>query len=240
MAVGGDGTSYEIVNGLLPAALGARDGERPRLGFLPLGTGNSFLRDFGDRGAEQAVEALVGGRSRACDVVRLQHDQGELFFINLMSAGFVADVATTANRRFKRVGAAGYGLAVVLETGSLSPRDFRMRVDGGTPWEQKVTFVSFSNSRYTGGKMLMAPFADTADGKLDVIVAGAMGRLALLAAFPKIFSGSHVHLTSITCSQARCVEIDADAPMDLMIDGEVERHRPTRLEVLPAAIDVSV
>jgi diacylglycerol kinase (ATP) len=240
VAVGGDGTAYEIVNGLLPAALGASDADRPRLGFLPLGTGNSFLRDFGDRGAEQAEEALISGRSRACDVVRLSHDSGELFYINLMSAGFVADVATTANRRFKRVGAAGYGLAVVLETGTLAARDFRMRVDGGTAWQQKVTFVSFSNSRYTGGKMLMAPFADTADGKLDVIVAGAMGRLALLSAFPKIFSGTHVHMTAITCSQARCVEIDADAPMDLMIDGEVERHRPKRLEVLPRAIDVSV
>ena len=240
IAVGGDGTAYEIVNGLLPAALGAQNGDRPRLGFLPLGTGNSFLRDFGDRSAELAEQALATDRARACDVVRLQHDAGELFYINLMSAGFVADVCTTANRRFKRVGAAGYGLAVVLETGALSPRDFRMRVDGGATWEQKVTFVSFSNSRYTGGNMLMAPFADTADGKLDVIVAGQMGRMALLSAFPKIFSGAHVHLASITCSQGRCVDIDADEPLDLMIDGEVERHRPIRLEVLPRAIDVSV
>jgi diacylglycerol kinase (ATP) len=240
IAVGGDGTSYEILNGLLPAALGAHGDDRPRLGFLPFGTGNSFLRDFSERGAEHAADALANDRVRACDVVRLQHDGGELFYMNLMSAGFVADVAVTANRRFKRIGAAGYGLAVVLETSSLAPRAFRMRIDGGATWEQKVTFVSFCNSRYTGGKMLMAPFADTADGKVDVIVAGAMGRMALLAAFPKIFSGTHVHMTSIACSQASRVEFDADAPLDLMIDGEVERHRPQRLEVLPRAIDVSV
>jgi diacylglycerol kinase (ATP) len=56
IAVGGDGTSYEIVNGLYPQALG---GERPTLGFLPLGTGNSFFRDFSDRGVEYAIESLL-------------------------------------------------------------------------------------------------------------------------------------------------------------------------------------
>jgi YegS/Rv2252/BmrU family lipid kinase len=240
VAVGGDGTTYEIVNGLLPAALGAEGGDRPRIGFLPLGTGNSFLRDFSDRGAEFAIEALVRGRARACDVLRLRHDGGELYSINLLCCGFVADVCATANRRFKRFGQAGYGMAVVLETATLTPRSFKMRVDGGAPWEQHVTFVSFSNSRFTGGTMMMAPFADTADGKLDLIVAGPMGRAALLAAFPKIFSGTHVHLPSITCSQARSIEIDAPEALDLMVDGEVVRHRPERLDVLLQAIDVSV
>ena len=70
IAVGGDGTSYEIVNGLYPQALG---GERPTLAFLPLGTGNSFLRDFSDRGVEYAIESLLAQRSRACDVMRLRH-----------------------------------------------------------------------------------------------------------------------------------------------------------------------
>jgi diacylglycerol kinase (ATP) len=240
VAVGGDGTTYEIVNGLLPAALGAEGGDRPCVGFLPLGTGNSFLRDFSDGGAEFAIDALVHGRARGCDVLRLRHGDGELYSINLLCCGFVADVCATANRRFKRFGQAGYGMAVVLETASLAPRAFRMRVDGGALWEQHVTFVSFSNSRFTGGKMMMAPFADTADGKLDLIVAGAMGRAELLAAFPKIFSGTHVHLRSITCSQARSIEIDVPEALDLMVDGEVVRHRPERLDVLLQAIDVSV
>jgi YegS/Rv2252/BmrU family lipid kinase len=240
IAVGGDGTSYEIVNGLLPEALGAEGAGRPCLGFLPLGTGNSFLRDFGASGAEAAISALCASRRRPCDVVRLSHDTGELFFINLLSLGFVADVCTVANRRFKRLGAAGYGLAVVLQTAALRPRRVRMRVDGGALWEQDTTFVSFCNSRYTGGTMMMAPFADTADGVVDVIVAGAMGRAALLTAFPRIFAGTHVHLANLSCSRARRVEFEGDQPLDLMIDGEVERHRPTALEVVPQAIDVSL
>ncbi len=239
IAVGGDGTAYEIVNGLLPQALGSEAAQRPCLGFLPLGTGNSFLRDFGG-GAERAIEALEQGRRRACDVVHLVHDDGELYYLNLLSVGFVADVCATANRRFKRLGSAGYALAVLLRTAALRPRPIAMRVDGGAPWEQWTSFVSFCNSRYTGGSMMMAPFADTADGKLDLIVAGPMGRPALLAAFPRIFAGSHVHMPAIACSQATRVELDIPGRIDLMIDGEVEQHEPRRLEVVKAAIDVSV
>ena len=66
LGVGGDGTSYEIVNGLFPEAL---EGDRPTLGFLPLCTGNSFLRDFSDQGVDYAMESLLARRSRKCDVL---------------------------------------------------------------------------------------------------------------------------------------------------------------------------
>src|ERR1700689_3331551 len=77
IAVGGDGTSYEVVNGLFPEASA---GARPTLGFLPLGTGNSFLRDFSDRGVEHSLESLLAGRLKPCDVVRLKHDAGTIFY----------------------------------------------------------------------------------------------------------------------------------------------------------------
>jgi diacylglycerol kinase family enzyme len=97
IAVGGDGTSFEIVNGFFPEA---QNGERPTLAFLPLGTGNSFLRDFSDRGVEHSIEALLAGRSRPCDVLRLAHSGGVLYYINLLSMGFSADVATMRARYF--------------------------------------------------------------------------------------------------------------------------------------------
>ena len=239
LAVGGDGTSYEIVNGLLPATQ-APGAERAWLGFLPLGTGNSFLRDFGTGDAEQAHSALTHGRRRPCDVIRLTHADGVLHYINLLSIGFVADVAATTNRRFKSLGPFGYVCGVVVETASLHPRSVKMRIDDEEPWLQPLVFASFCNSKFTGGRMMMAPYADTADGRVDVVIARAMGRLGLLAAFPRIFTGNHVHLPSIACSQAARVSFEVDEPIDLMIDGEVERHRPIALEVLGGAIDVCV
>jgi len=106
IAVGGDGTSFEIVNGLFPEAL---NDEAPTLGFLPLGTGNSFLRDFTKDGVAYATQAIIENRARPCDVIRLKHKTGTLYYINILSLGFVADVCTLANERFKKLGAAGYG-----------------------------------------------------------------------------------------------------------------------------------
>src|SRR5207249_3830454 len=97
ISVGGDGTSFEIVNGLFPQ----RDGtETPTLAILPLGTGNSFLRDFSNRGVEYAMESLIAGRTRKCDVLRLRHKDGVLHYINILSIGFSADVATLRQRHF--------------------------------------------------------------------------------------------------------------------------------------------
>ena len=111
LAGGGDGTSYEIVNGVFPRDAAA---ERVSLGFLPLGTGNSFLRDFAENGAEYAIESIAVGRARACDVIRLKHRDGFLHYINLMSVGFTAEAGELTNRQFKRLGEAGYLAATLL------------------------------------------------------------------------------------------------------------------------------
>jgi diacylglycerol kinase (ATP) len=238
--VGGDGTAFEIVNGLTDQ-LGASDpAQRVSLGFLPLGTGNSFLRDFGDGGAKQAIAALAANRPRACDVLRLEHEAGALHYLNLLSLGFVAEICSIANRRFKGMGASGYGLGVLMALSTLHSRLLRMQVDSGPAWEQAMVFVSVCNSRFTGGSMMMAPYADTSDGQADLIVCGAMNRLTLLSTFPKIFRGHHVYHHQISASRARSIEFFERSPIDLMIDGEVLHHTPKRIDVRPAALDVFV
>ena len=243
ISVGGDGTGYEIVNGIFtdPAEPTPGDeGARPRLGFLPLGTGNSFLRDFTTRGAAHSMEALVADRCRPCDVMRLDHEQGALHFINLLSLGFVARVNSARQQRFRRLGEAGYVAAVISELAGLSPRAFPMRLDGGALDEGPMVFCSFNNSKFTGGKMMMAPHADTGDGRIAVVRVGPLGRARLLAAFPRIFTGSHVTLRDVRSDQAERVDFEVDAPLDMMVDGEALRHCPIRMTVLPAALDVCV
>jgi YegS/Rv2252/BmrU family lipid kinase len=238
IAVGGDGTGFEIVNGLLPEALGAPI--RPSLGFLPLGTGNSFLRDFSTEGAAYSQQALLQGKRRPCDVIRLKHREGELFYINLLSLGFIADACTLANRRFKRFGEAGYGMAFFALIGGLAARPIPYTANGGALDDDPLVFVSFCNSRFTGGKMMMAPSADTADGKVDIIVAGKFGRFALTRAFAQVFDGSHVGHPLVRTGQASSIEFRAAGPMDAMIDGEVITLWPERLDVLHNALEVCV
>ena len=130
LAVGGDGTSYEIVNGLFPEALKNDAGEKPTLGFLPVGTGNSFLRDFTTQGVEHTIASLKAGKRRSCDVIRLTHAGGDIYYMNLLSLGFPADVGETANRRFKGMGELGYIRAVFAHVANLEHRGFAHKVDG--------------------------------------------------------------------------------------------------------------
>jgi diacylglycerol kinase (ATP) len=237
IAVGGDGTAFEIVDGLFPQAT---EGNRVRLGFLPMGTGNSFLRDFSDQGAEYAIESLIRGSARNCDVVRLTHDHGVLHFINVMTIGFGADVGALTNRYFKPFGPAGYGISVFVNIVNLKSRVYPFRIDTGETWRRPTVLTSFCNSRCTGGRMKMAPFADTADGLIDIISIEKLGRVELLRQFPKIFAGTHIHMPQVKCAQARQVDFDIPEAIDLLIDGEALRHVPKQLTVLPGVIEVGV
>lgn len=242
IAVGGDGTGYEVVNGLFPAATeaGADAGERPVLGFMPMGTGNSFLRDFTTEGAVHSMRALREGARRSCDVIRLTHADGVLHYINLCSIGFVADVAGTRQRRYSAWGEFGYVASVFAELAGLHAEPFPLQLDGGSADRDPVTFLSFNNSKFTGGKMMMAPGAETGDGRLDVIRAGRMGRIQLLRAFPKIFAGTHVEIDAVSAAQVASVDFDLDRKIDVMVDGESLVLKLERLEVLPGVLDVCV
>jgi diacylglycerol kinase (ATP) len=238
LAVGGDGTAFEVVNGLYPAAC---SNGRPGLGFLPLGTGNSFLRDFSDRGAEHALEAILNGRRRACDVLRLEHASGELYFTNLLSMGFTADVTAAANRRFKGLGELGYILGVLVCLVRLNRRAFPLRVDNDTEFDRRrCLFLTFSNSKFTGGKMMIAPKACTSDGLIEYVRWGPIGRLGLLRNFPKLFDGSHLAHPLASRRSAERIEFALDAPVDVMVDGEVFTLDCRDITVLPGALDVMV
>jgi diacylglycerol kinase (ATP) len=236
IAVGGDGTSYEVVNGLFPECLG---GERPALGFLPLGTGNSFLRDFTQNGAVGAADAIVAGRTRRCDVMRLVYNGGELYYINLLTLGFAADVAATTNRQFKKFGEAGYILGVLTCLARLDRRPFPHRVDPHKEHDRRrCLFLAFNNSRFTGGKMMIAPNAATDDGLLEYVRWGPIGRLGLLRNLPTLFDGTHIDHPLASRAAVQRVEFDLDRPVIVMVDGESLELQLRSIEVLAGALDV--
>jgi len=234
VAIGGDGTGYEIINGLFPKV----GSDRASLGFLTLGTGNSFVRDKGIHSTEQAFTSLIRGQTQPCDVVRLEYVGGVLHYINLLSIGFSARVASLTNQRFKPLGDAGYALAVVASLIRHQHPVHPYAADSNSMDLRPHTLISFSNSRFTGGKMMMAPTADIADGRLDIIRINAISRNRLLRAFPKIYRGKHVDLPVVESTQAQTVDFNLDGPIDVMVDGEVHHIQPTRLEVLPNALEV--
>jgi diacylglycerol kinase (ATP) len=243
LAVGGDGTSYEIVNGIFPQA--ARPNERCTLAFLPLGTGNSFLRDFqpqqNSNGADALVQRILSGEKRACDVIRLQHAAGELYYINLLNLGFAADVAEFANRHLKGLGYSGYALAVLACLARLKRRAFPLRTDDAAEFDRRpCLFLAFSNTKFTGGNMMIAPNADSADGLIEYVRWGPIGRINLLRNFPTLFDGRHIQHPQASRAAVREVEFALDQPVNVTIDGESLCLKCERLSVLPGALDVIV
>jgi len=236
IGVGGDGTGFEIVNGLFPAAL---THGRAALGFLPLGTGNSFLRDFTGEGAEYALQAILEHRRRTCDVIRLNHAAGSLFYINTLNMGFAADVATLTNRRLKFLGELGYLAGVLVSLARLRRRPFPLRANGERD-ERRCLFVAFSNSKYTGGKMMIAPDAAIDSGAIEYVHWGPIGRLGLIRNLPKLFDGTHMKHKLASRRTASRIEFDLQGPVDVVVDGEVLTLEVESLEVLPGALDVMV
>ncbi len=233
LAVGGDGTAWEVLNGLMPLQLEVQ-GEEASLGFLPLGTGNSFLRDFSSEGA---VRALIEGHRRPCDVLCLHHREGRVFSLNLMGWGFVTDVATRAQYR-KRWGALGYVLAVLQSLLRFEPPTVSFRYDDKELSAEPATLICVCNSRYTGGAMMMAPHAQVDDGMADLIRAEPLSRWAMLRALPRIFRGTHLQDPAISSTRIHRIEIATTQPLPLMIDGEILKLIPKRIEVLPRILEI--
>jgi diacylglycerol kinase family enzyme len=260
LAVGGDGTAYEIVNGLFPESCmngsqvsgngshevpGAEE-QIPTLGFLPLGTGNSFLRDFIDEtssknGLEHAMQALEARRSRACDVLRLTHKDGAIYFTNLLSVGFAADVAALRHRRFLGLGQAGYLLSIFLSLARLKRRPFPVRLDGKQEFDtRRCLFLTFNNSKFTGGTMMIAPDAVTDDGLIEHVRWGPIGRVGLIRNLATLYDGTHTRHPLAERQAVRRVEFQLDGPVDVMVDGEVLTLECRAIEVLPSALRVVV
>jgi len=238
LAVGGDGTAHEIINGIFARSLGTGPVE---LGFLPCGTGNSFLRDFSERGRESSLEALVVGRKRRVDLLRLRHASGTLYSFNLLSLGFTADVGALTNRVFKPFGHLGYLLGVLVRVAQLSRRPFKMRCDDDAEWDERpCLFLAFNNSKFTGGTMLIAPGADPADGLIEYVRWGPIGRFGLVRTLPRLYDGTHIHHRLASRRAVKRVEFALEGPIDVMVDGEIVTVDCKVLDILPGALDVYV
>src|SRR5262249_20803634 len=219
---------------LYPQAAGK---ETPTLGFLPLGTGNSFLRDFSDKGVEHAIESLLAQRSKSCDVLRLKHREGVIHYINLLSMGFTADVATTRARNYSSWGELGYVISIFLTLARFNRRPFPMRIVGQAEFDRRRSlFLTFNNSKFTGGTMMIAPKAEVNNGLIEYVRWGPIGRLGLIRNLPGLYDGTHIEHPLAEHKAVSKVEFDLDTPVDVMVDGEVLTLHCQELDVLPGAL----
>lgn len=247
VAVGGDGTINEVVNGFF------RDGKAinpdAALGVLPRGTGGDFRKTFGwEADLEPSLSRLATSATQPLDVGVLEfvdHDgkTGTRYFVNICSFGVSGLVDQEVNKRSKALGGK---LSFMLGStrALLKYKDTRVRfvADDASAEEVEVTTFSVANGQYFGGGMKVAPDADTKDGLFDVTIWTGYTIKDFVFKSKAIYDGSHINFPGTR--RLRCRELRAEVPggseVLLDVDGEQPGKLPCRMTVLPSAIRLKV
>jgi YegS/Rv2252/BmrU family lipid kinase len=236
IAVGGDGTLNEVLNGLLEA------GGPVTLGVAPYGTGNDWARELGIPAAPAALCALlVRRKTRRVDVGRIEYQDGgrraARFFINVAGVGYDAYVLEHMWRRGPRLPA----YLVALTRGLVTYRapSFTVRAAGRS--ESGSLFVALAMlGQSCGGGMRFAPHARPDDGLMDLVTIDHLGPLAALRRLPKIYRGTILEDRAVRFRQCPEADVEAEPPARVEADGQLLGTTPVAIRVLPGAIDFLV
>ena len=240
VAVGGDGTLNETVNGLM------RAGTPTELAVVAIGTGMDFVRTYGiPTRFDDAVRTVLTGRTRTIDVGRVSYrtwagDAAERYVCNVGSVGMSAAVARRANGMSKMLGGrATFFYALVRVFFEWQNTVVEVALDGERR-SARMHDVIIANGRYHGGAMLLAPDAQPDDGLFDVLTIGDVTKLDFITTAPKLYRGTHLSHPKIDLVRARVVEVDARERLPIELDGEQVGTTPARFEVVPGALRVRV
>ncbi|HSJ51293.1 MAG TPA: diacylglycerol kinase family protein [Actinomycetota bacterium] len=240
VAVGGDGTVHEVVNGMLDAD-GRPVGDAPVLGVVAAGSGCDFIRTFGLPGdATRACFHLTGDNLYPLDVGKITYttvsgDTDHRFFVNVAEAGLGAAVAARAERMSPRLGQSKYFFGFWLTLPRFKLATVRVEADRKT-YEGSAYLVVIGNAQYYGGGMKVSPRSYPGDGVLDVLVFKGPKSDAFTL-IPKIYRGEHVPNAHVEEFRVRRrLVIEADRPLPIEADGEVLGTTSVVVEVVPQPI----
>jgi len=240
ISVGGDGTIHEVINGLmqLPAE------KRPRLGVVPMGSGNDFAHALGmDPRPPYALRQIFTGQPRRIDVGRLEDGSGRVeYWDNALGIGFDATV-TIRSRRFTYVRGFLVYLTAVLQTIALNHDATRMQIttDQET-WTDELRMLVVANGSREGGGFKVSPQAQPDDGIYDYVCIGRVSRLMMLRLLPEVMKGTHGRFPQVRMGKLKHMELRADSPLNIHIDGEIFAGfgmdvRQLTLEIIPGALE---
>jgi YegS/Rv2252/BmrU family lipid kinase len=245
VAVGGDGTVNEVVNGFFSDGVALNP--KAALGVLPRGTGGDFKRTFGwDNTLEGALARLRTDRTEPFDVGLLEylgHDgaKAKRYFANICSFGASGLVDQEVNKSSKALGGKlSFMLGSVKALMKYSDRTVHFSLDGGREQQLQVTTFSVANGKYFGGGMKVAPEASTSDGQFDVTVWTGYGLMDFALKSKAIYDGSHTKFPGTRQFKCRSMSARGEGEVLLDVDGEQPGKLPCTMTVLPSAIRVKV
>ncbi|HHX24447.1 MAG TPA: diacylglycerol kinase family lipid kinase [Thermoanaerobacterales bacterium] len=227
VAVGGDGTVSEVVNGIVGSDL--------ELGIIPAGTGNDFVKTLNiPLTPKEALTVIETGKTTMVDLGKSEKG----FFINVAGAGFDAEVVNTTNVDIKFLtGTPAYVSGLIINLVRYSPREAQIEIDGEV-YHRKLWLIVVANGQYFGGGMKISPDAVIDDGLFDICMVNSMSRLEILRFLPKVFTGAHKTHPALEVIRGRNIKIDFKTPTKVQADGEVIGNTPVSFSIVSKALKV--
>jgi YegS/Rv2252/BmrU family lipid kinase len=230
VAVGGDGTVNEVLNGLV--------GTNTIFSIIPAGTGNGVAREFGlPLNTKEACKVILNGNTRWIDVGNVDGR----YFMGFAGTGFDAMIARFADElKGPLRGMWIYFFAGLMVFHRYKPQLISVQIDSEI-LEVRPLLVVIANTKRYGGRALIAPDATPDDGLFDVCIIKSVGAVSLIRHLPKLFSGKHVNLSYVKMYRGENIIIQANKPIPFHIDGEsIDSCCSIQFTIMPKAIRLLV
>ena len=262
VAVGGDGTVHDVLNGIAGYVDWTSESGRPvnysdfTIGVIPVGSGNDWIKSAGvPKDVEKAVDVLHAGHVSCQDVVRVTlleqgtppHDRpiSVSYMMNVGGIGIDARVCESVNAK-KRQGKRGkilYVTSLIKAILDRVPSDAEVICDGKTVFNGRYYSMAFGVGKYSGGGMRQTPEAVIDDGLLDVTVIPELPMYRIIPEAPRLFTDTFLKVPELTAAKAKVITVIPGSPAcaePVEVDGEVVGKAPVRFEVLDSQINVIV
>lgn len=242
IAVGGDGTVHEVINGLMKIA----PQHRPKLGIIPVGSGNDFAASAGiSFNLQEAARRVFEGQATPIDVASICDGSGRLeYWMNSCGIGLDGQI-NIATRKLTWVHGFWMYFVALMQTvfGRYYSSPVTLWVDGVELYRGDLLMLTLGNGPREGGGFQTTPDSQIDDGWLDYCRIQSMGRLAILLLIPRVLRGAHGKSPQVALGRFKRLKLDSAQPMPIHIDGEVfgspEMHvTEVEVEIMPRAVQL--
>lgn len=239
---GGDGTVNELVNGVCGF-------DNVEIGVIPMGTGNDYIRNYGDVSSFLDIKALITGKSRHSDAIyfcaEYEGNVTEGYCANMFNIGFDCNVVdmTARVKNWPFVGGSlAYLISVAIILIEKKGADLTIKYDDGTVLDSRILLIAIANGCFCGGGVKGVPESVLDDGLMDVSVVKDISRLTFVTLFPSYAKGTHLNKKKIidrniiryTKEKALTVTANGES-LRLCTDGEITTQKTVRFSIVEDA-----
>ncbi|MEJ6952321.1 diacylglycerol/lipid kinase family protein [Natronospora cellulosivora (SeqCode)] len=245
MAVGGDGTINEVVNGLFKD--NKLINEKIKLLIFAQGTGSDFIRTLGlKKGPEEIVKVMGRENIKSIDIGQVTYksydgNKESRYFINMADTGIGAATAKLVNESSKIFGGfLTYLWGIIRTLIVYRNRKVKVKVDGKLKYQEKLNSLIIANGKYFGGGIMIAPEAELDNGSLNILALKNLSKIDIIFNLIRAYKGTHLSHPLLESIKGLELSIDSDYPLDLEIDGESVGTVPASFQLLESSLSVLV